>query len=95
MRAPLGDLNHGGAFVVLAPEKERSMRMDTYLNVISSKHQDKLGKLARISGVTAEFALLNIVKHLENNAESSSRPDYFKDLMTAKDIEWMIDLITC
>ena len=69
--------------------------MNTYWNVISSKHQDKLSFLAKRSGVTADCALRNIINYLKSINNSSSRPDHFKDFITGRDIEKMVDLITC
>ena len=64
-------------------------------NIISSKHQDKLRRLANKSGVTADRALRNIVNYLNSINDNTFRPDYFKEFITAKDIERMIDLIAC
>lgn len=68
--------------------------MNTYWNVISSKHKDKLASLAEKSGVTADHAMGNIVNYLKSINHSSSRPDHFKEFITAQDIERMIDLVT-
>ena len=66
--------------------------MEEYWNMISSGHQRKLLFLARQSGVDSETAMRNIVNYLKQ--DDSKRPEYFKDFITGKNIEGMIDMIS-
>ena len=68
--------------------------MNPYWNVISIKYQDKLRFLAKKSGITADYALRNIVSFLKNDWDTASCPYYLKEYKEAKDIENMIDMIT-
>ncbi len=69
--------------------------MNNYFNVISTKHQDKLKFQARKRGITPDCALRNIVNYLKSENHNASRPSYFKEFVTARDIEEVIDMVNC
>ena len=69
--------------------------MNNYWNVISSKHQNKLKFQARKHGITADCALRNIVNYLKGENHNTSRPSYFKEFVTARDIEEVVDMVNC
>ena len=68
--------------------------MNNYWNVISSKHQNKLRFQAKKREITLDCALRNIVNYLKSENHNSSRPHYFKEFITGRDIEKMIDMIS-
>jgi hypothetical protein len=74
--------------------RERRVKMNSYWNLISIKHQDKLRFLAKNIGITADHAMRDIVNHLGKEWDTASCPYYFKELKEVKDIESMIDMIT-
>ena len=69
--------------------------MNEYWNVISMKHQDKLRFQAKSRGITTDCALRNIVNYLKSENHNASRPSYFKEFVTAKEIEGVIDMVNC
>ena len=69
--------------------------MNEYWNVISLKHQDKLRFQAKKHGITTDCALRNIVNYLKSENHNASRPSYFKEFITASDIEEAIDMVNC
>jgi hypothetical protein len=69
--------------------------MTNYWNVISMKHQNKLRFQAKKHGVTTDCALRNIVNYLKSENHNASRPSYFREFVTAKDIEGVIDIVNC
>jgi len=66
--------------------------MQEYWDMISSEHQEKLKALAEKKGVDLDAAMGNIVNYLKS--DDIDLPDYFKDVILAKQIEEMIDQIT-
>jgi hypothetical protein len=64
-----------------------------WMAIISASHQDKLASLAQRSGVSTDHALRNIVNHLKDIDENTLLPDFFREVITAHDIERMIDMI--
>ena len=67
--------------------------MDEYWHAISAKHQDKVRALARRHGVAIDRAFRNIVRHLEWEMHQMSGKPYFKEFVTVRHIEGMIDTI--
>ena len=65
--------------------------MDEYWNMISTNHQEKLLLVAQESGVDKKTAMRNIVNYLKN--DHSTKPNYFKDFITGRHLEGMIDMI--
>ena len=65
--------------------------MDEYWNMISGRHQEKLLLVAQENGVDKKTAMRNIVNYLKN--DNSPAPHYFKDFITGKHLEGMIDMI--
>jgi hypothetical protein len=65
--------------------------MDEYWNMISGRHQEKLLLVAQENGVDKKTAMRNIVNYLKN--DNSTEPHYFKDFITGKHLEGMIDMI--
>ena len=67
--------------------------MQEYWDMISSRHQQKLLSVARKRGVDLDTAMRNIINYLKSDNTNSNRPDYFKDFITARHVERMIDTI--
>jgi len=67
--------------------------MQEYWDMISSRHQQKLLSVARKRGVDLDTAMRNIINYLKSDNTNSNRPDYFKDFITARHVEGMIDMI--
>ena len=67
--------------------------MQEYWDIISSRHQKKLIAVARNKGVSLDTAMRNIINYLTSDNACSGRPDYFRELITARHIEGMIDMI--
>ena len=65
--------------------------MDEYWNMISSGHQEKLLLVAQENGVNKKTAMRNIVNYLKN--DNSTKLSYFKDFITGRHLEGMIDMI--
>ena len=61
--------------------------------MISSRHQEKLLSVAKKKGVDLDTVMRNIVNHLKSDNFNSDRPDYFKEFITARHVEGMIDMI--
>ena len=68
--------------------------MQEYWNMISGRHRQKLLSVARKKGVSNDTAMRNIINYLRSDTAFPGRPDYFKDFITARHIEGMIDMIT-
>ena len=66
--------------------------MEEYWNMISTNHQEKLLLVAQESGVDKRTAMRNIVNYLKN--DHSTKPSYFKDFITGRHLEGMIDMIS-
>ena len=66
--------------------------MDEYWNMISTNHQEKLLLVAQESGVDKKTAMRNIVNYLKN--DHSTKPNYFKNFITGRHLEGMIDTIS-
>ena len=67
--------------------------MQEYWDMISSRHQQKLMSVARKRGVDLDTAMRNIINYLRSDNTNSNRPDYFKDFITARHVEGLIDTI--
>ena len=67
--------------------------MQEYWDMISSRHQQKLVAVARKKGIGLDTAMRNIVNYLKSDNLNSNRPDYFKEFVTARHVEGMIDMI--
>lgn len=67
--------------------------MQEYWDMISSRHQQKLAAVARKKGIGLDTAMRNIVNYLKSDNFNSNRPEYFKDFVTARHVEGMIDMI--
>jgi len=67
--------------------------MQEYWDMISIRHQEKLVSVARKKGVDLDTAMRNIINYLKSDNFNSNRPDYFKEFITAKHVEGMIDTI--
>ena len=67
--------------------------MQEYWDIISSRHQQKLVAVARKKGIGLDTAMRNIITYLKNDNTNSNRPDYFKDFVTARHVEGLIDTI--
>jgi len=65
--------------------------MQEYWDMISSRHQEKLLSVARKKGVDLDTAMRNIINYLKSDDFNSNRPDYFKDFITARHVEGLID----
>ena len=65
--------------------------MDEYWNMISTNHQERLLMVAQENGVDKKTAMRNIVNYLKN--DHSTKPSYFKDFITGRRLEGMIDMI--
>jgi len=67
--------------------------MQEYWDIISTRHQEKLLSIARKRGVDLDTAMRNIINYLKSDNTNSNRPDYFKDFITARHVEGLIDTI--
>ena len=67
--------------------------MQEYWDMISSRHQQKLVAVARKKGIGLDTAMRNIVNYLKSDNFNSNRPEYFKEFVTARHVEGMIDMI--
>ena len=67
--------------------------MQEYWDIISTRHQEKLVAVARKKGIGLDTAMRNIINYLKSDNTNSNRPDYFKEFITAKHVEGMIDTI--
>jgi len=69
------------------------MTMQEYWDIISTGHQEKLLSIARKKGVDLDTAMRNIINYLKSDNFNSKRPDYFKEFITARHVEGLIDMI--
>ena len=67
--------------------------METYWNIISRKHQTRLCLIAKNKGIKTDTAMRNIINYIKNNSPNLIRPDYFKDFITGRQIESVIDTL--
>ena len=67
--------------------------MQEYWQIISKAHRKKLEAAAKAKGVSRETAMRNLVNYLKSDNENMGRPDYFRDCVTARQIESVIDII--
>ena len=67
--------------------------MQEYWSMISNRHREKLLSVAKKRGVSNATAMRNIVNYLRSDNAFSGRPDYFKEFITARHVEGMIDMI--
>ena len=67
--------------------------MQEYWDIISTRHQEKLVAVARKKGIGLETAMRNIINYLRSDNTNSGRPDYFKEFITARHVEGLIDII--
>ena len=68
--------------------------MQEYWDMISRKHHKKLVTIARKRDVDMDTAMRNIINYLKNDNLDSNRQEYFKDFITARHVEGLIDTIT-
>jgi hypothetical protein len=69
--------------------------MQEYWDIISDEHQEKLRAIAKKKGVDLDTAMRNIVNFLKQDQNKTPNiPEYFRDVITAKQIEEMIDMIS-
>ena len=67
--------------------------MQEYWDIISTRHQEKLMAVARKKGIGLDTAMRNIINYLRSDNANTGRPDYFKDFITARHVEGLIDTI--
>ena len=67
--------------------------MQGYWDIISTRHQEKLVAVARKKGIGLDTAMRNIINYLRSDNTNPGRPDYFKDFITARHVEGLIDTI--
>ncbi|MBW1781261.1 MAG: hypothetical protein JRL30_11030 [Deltaproteobacteria bacterium] len=67
--------------------------MQEYWDMISTRHQQKLLAVAKKKGIGLDTAMRNIINYLRNNDLNPNRPEYFKEFITARHVEGMIDMI--
>ena len=75
------------------PDIKEDKKMQVYWDIISNRHQAKLKVVALKKGIALNTAMRNIVNYLKGDNACSGRPDYLRELITAKEIEEMIDII--
>ena len=69
--------------------------MQEYWDCISTEHQQKLKSIAESKSVDLDTAMRNIVAFLKQDQNKSPYlPDYFQDVIMAKQIEEMIEMIS-
>jgi len=73
--------------------RKEVITMQEYWDIISKRHQQKLVAVARKKGIGLDTAMRNIINYLKSDDVNSSRPDYFKDFITARHVEGLIDTI--
>jgi len=71
---------------------KEEITMQEYWDIISTRHQQKLVAVARKKGIGLDTAMRNIINYLRSD-NNSGGPDYFKDFITAKHVEGLIDTI--
>jgi len=67
--------------------------MQEYWDIISTRHQEKLVAVARKKGIGLDTAMRNIINYLRSDNTNSGRPEYFKEFITARHVEGLIDMI--
>ena len=67
--------------------------MHEYWNMISNRHRQKLLSVARKRGVSNDTAMRNNVNYLRSDDAFSGRPSYFKEFISARHVEGMIDML--
>jgi len=72
---------------------KENKKMQEYWNMISRKHHKKLVSIARKRDVDLDTAMRNIINYLKSDNLNSNRPEYFKDFITARHVEGLIDTI--
>lgn len=65
--------------------------MTQQFNLISKPHQRKLKHIAKSKGIDIDTAMRNIIQHIEQ--QNANIKEYFKDFVTSRQIEQMIDLL--
>lgn len=69
--------------------------MQEYWDMISEEHQRKLKAIAEKKGVDLDTAMRNIVNFVKQDQEVNPYvPEYFRDVITSRQIEEMIDMIS-
>ena len=69
--------------------------MQEYFGMISTEHQQKIKAIAERKSVSLDTAMRNIVNFLKQEQNKNSPvPEYFQELVTAKQIEETIDMIS-
>jgi len=67
--------------------------MHEYWDMISSRHRAKLLSVAKKRGVDLDTAMRNIITYLKSDTSNPNRPEYFKEFITARHVEGMIEMI--
>ena len=67
--------------------------MKEYFDIITNQHKEKLTAVAQKKGMVLGIAMRNIINFLKSDNHNCGRAEYFRNFITAKDIEEMIDLI--
>jgi hypothetical protein len=67
--------------------------MQEYWDMISSRHRAKLLSVTKKRGVDLDTAMRNIITYLKSDTSNPRRPEYFKDFITARHVEGMIDML--
>ena len=62
-----------------------------HFNLISKNHQKKLRHIAKSKGIDLNTAMRNLITHIEQ--QNKNIKSYFKDFVTTRQIEQMIDLL--
>ena len=62
-----------------------------HFNLISKNHQKKLRHIAKSKGIDLNTAMRNLICHIEQ--QNKNIKSYFKDFVTTRQIEQMIDLL--
>jgi len=67
--------------------------MQEYWDMISSRHRAKLSSVAKKRGVDLDTAMRNIITYLKSDTSNPKRPVYFREFITARHVEGMIDML--
>lgn len=67
--------------------------MQEYWDIISSRHRAKLLSVAKERNVDLDTAMRNIITYLKSETSHPNRPAYFREFVTARHVEGMIDML--
>jgi predicted 3-demethylubiquinone-9 3-methyltransferase (glyoxalase superfamily) len=65
--------------------------MDEYWSAISESHKMKVQKLADHYGVSVEKAFRNLLRQLEQDMTEQGKPGHSVGILTARQVEQMLD----